>query len=113
MDELEVTNCPHCGAKIYGAGSLSASGKYCKHCIKCIEKNYMFDYVEKEQKQSNVITNAIVGRCAYTSLYIFRDSAESIYESLKEHDYDMLRDFVRFYIDEHYSEYISWLMEEF
>lgn len=109
MEEQEVTNCPHCGATIFGVGSLSRSGKYCRHCISDAVSDIPLLYVKKNKKQDEVIAFAVTGmpfaNCP--------DDAKNIFESLEENDPDMLDDFVREYINEYQAGYRAWLMEEF
>lgn len=109
MDELEVTNCPHCGATIFGAGSLSASGKYCRHCISNAVSDIPLLYIKSNGRQSEVIAFAITGK-PFTR---YPDDAKNIFESLEENEPDLLDDFVREYVNEYQADYRAWLMEEF
>lgn len=108
MEEQEVTNCPHCGATIFGAGSLSASGKYCMHCINAVSDIPLL-YIKSNGKQAAVIAFAVTGK----PFARYPDDAKNIFESLEENDPDMLDDFVREYINEYQADYRAWLMEEF
>lgn len=109
MEELEVTNCPHCGSTIFGVGSLSASGKYCRHCISDAVSDIPLLYVKENKKQDEVIAFAVTGM----PFARYPDDAKNIFESLEENDPDMLDDFVREYVNEYQSDYRAWLMEEF
>lgn len=109
MDELEVIRCPHCGATIFGVGSLSASGKYCRNCISNAVSDIPLLYIKSNGKQAEVIAFAVTGM----PFARFPDDAKTIFESLKENDPDMLDDFVREYVNEYQADYRAWLMEEF
>lgn len=109
MEELEVTNCPHCGATIYGVGSISASGKYCKNCISDAVYNIPMTYVKENDKKADVIAFAVTG----IPIAIYKDIAKNIFDSLEENDPDMLDDFIREYLNEKQEEYREWLLESF
>ena len=109
MDELEVTNCPHCGATIFGVGSLSASGKYCKNCILDVMGSIPRAYVNACCKQAEVIAFAVTGKDE--AEYI--EDAKKIFNVLKEADPDLLDDYIREYVEEYDADYKAWMMEEF
>lgn len=109
MDELEVTSCPHCGATIFGVGSLSASGKYCRNCISNAVSDIPLLYIKSNGKQAEVIAFAVTGK----PFARYPDDATNIFESLEENEPDLLDDFVREYVNEYQADYRAWLMEEF
>lgn len=90
-------------------GSLSASGKYCKHCISDAVSDVALLYVKENKKQDEVIAFAVTGM----PFARYQDDAKNIFESLEENDPDMLDDFVREYVNEYQADYRAWLMEKF